>query len=379
MRFTVKVALLIFFLVHSSTHSFQTSSSWRQISGEDISVDEYFVSNTSTEVIWGYDEGLWKVACRETCHQVLEKYMPLQRMLKGVGYWVKSSGTPVSNSETTDGLVGSWDITRKSVGHWDNVTASLTVSTEGSHVLTGHPFALLPLGLKDQQPITKFELQDIQVIEEGILQLDYMLYGEIAKTEEELWADLPSELFDEIEAQIALEIQERDEPKRRDFGRRIPQRSDETIRFEVTNEKKWEFYERGYPVTPAGGVTRWFRCFRTTYVENYGGPIQSVSRTGPRYATEFITGRHSIAAGAGFDMEVHHLSSHIEPELPMGLVGSSSHSSIGKNYVCNKDGAYYKLVPRFKRKYLPITSYSSNRFIVEPEKGTFLLFKKNGS
>jgi|GEM_PF-2177840 len=374
MRTILKLAVFLWAVGLSMAQTFGENAKWKQVSGEDQATHDYFVANESAQVIWGYADGLWKVACKETCHEVLARYLPLERMEAGVGYWVKFDGLPPSPDEQSEGLFGNWAITRKSVDHWDNVTAALFISKEGSHDLTGHPFALLPLGLKEHEPISKFDLQNVEVIEEGVLQLDLILYSEEPKTEEQLWNELPPELHAEIEENILLEKQKQDE-KVEKYGRHWRVKHDEQIRREVTEKMKWEFHKRGYRVTVPNNETKAHRCFREAYVQNYAGPLRGGLR-GPYYPNEYVTGKRWIAAGAGFDLEVHKVSWNLKPETPKGFATSTEMRS-PHNYLCNEDPEFYNQVPRFKRKYLPITSFSKDRFVVEPEKGILFIFKKS--
>ena len=165
--------LLSFLWIVLSIHSNPT---WKQISGSDVSTHDFFVENPTARVIWGYEDGLWRVACQETCHDILQKYRPLQRMSNNTGYWI-SFDSNIAATQVSAELVGEWLITRKSSDRWDNTTASLSISTQSSNNLTGHPFALLAMGLEDPMPISDFSLIGIQVIEDAILQLDYTLYG----------------------------------------------------------------------------------------------------------------------------------------------------------------------------------------------------------
>lgn len=94
-------------------------------------------------------------------------------MSHNTGYWVSFDSNLEAATQVSAELAGDWLITRKSSDRWDNTTASLSISTQSSHNLTGHPFALLAMGLEDPMPISDFSLIGIQVIEDAILQLDY--------------------------------------------------------------------------------------------------------------------------------------------------------------------------------------------------------------
>lgn len=340
---------------------------WKQIPGETISTHDYFLTHSNVGVIWGYEDGLWKVACRETCHQVLEKYPPLQAMQENSGYWVKYDEEPPSNAVSSDQFVGTWHVVRKSSDSWDNASAMLTVSASGSITLTGHPFALLPLGIEDSAPVSRFEVQSVDLVEESILQFDLTLYQEIAKTEADLWSELPPELIKEYE-DLQKELTGGVELTEELLNRRGSYFNPNNFRQRLA-QKKQEYRDMGYLIYPITTAYRYSRCVLHKSVKNYLGPWFS-GREEPIMPDRPVTGLLPFAINSGFDLEK------ATYEYPALKVNSNS-ANHGENYArCEQKGAYYKEVPRFKRKYLPIVSRDASRIVVQAKGDVLLVLKR---
>ncbi|PCJ17092.1 MAG: hypothetical protein COB02_14650 [Candidatus Cloacimonadota bacterium] len=191
---TIFITLIFILFIFTSF----SKPKWKQISGLDLTIGSFFQQNKKARVIWGYKDDIWHVACPTQCDDVLSKYMPLKNLDPKLSYWVSVNTTSNDSQEISSGLVGNWNITLKSANHWDNSTGTLSVSNEFSSTLTGHPILLSELGVKSNRAITKFEVSHLQIIEDSILQIDYMFYQEVLKTKEQLFNSLPQEIQDEI-------------------------------------------------------------------------------------------------------------------------------------------------------------------------------------
>jgi len=152
---------------------------WKQVPGSGEPIDDFFSRHPTADVIWGYDNGLWHVACRKSCPE-LSKYPDLKKMVHQQGYWVRN--LQETNTATQNSMAGTWDMQMFSTGPFDAVTGTITISSDGSAAMTGHAMLLAQLGLnQNKRPISAFEINHIEIANESILVMHYTFFEEAVK------------------------------------------------------------------------------------------------------------------------------------------------------------------------------------------------------
>ncbi len=169
-----KLLILLFLVLKIAANP-----NWKQVSGTGEMSDDFFSRNPTADVIWGYDKGLWHVACRKHCPE-LAKYPDLKQMVHQQGYWVRNLHDMDAIIQSP--LTGIWDMQMFSTGPFDAVTATLTISYDGSATMTGHAMLLAQLGLNQyKRPISAFEINRIEIVHESILAMHYTFFEEAVK------------------------------------------------------------------------------------------------------------------------------------------------------------------------------------------------------
>ncbi|MCO4782727.1 MAG: hypothetical protein KC646_10425 [Candidatus Cloacimonetes bacterium] len=410
----------------TNSHS---KNNWKQISGRGASSQSFFNQNEKAKVIWGYENGLWRVACYHRCTELTDKYLPLENLKDNVGYWVNFESV-ASTEDISTGLVGEWDITLKSSNPWDNTSAVLNVSNQYSTSLTGHPIIISELGVKGKDPVSKFEISNIQVIEDTLLQIDHMLYKEVPKTKEELTEALPDAIRAElVEITAKKQAFSRRYPyvpttfdsqgyswdERRGFYRRIKRDSngnyitDENGRYIredipvigrfITGEENEELNSRyqelieSYAVKPINDnnvgnhtftlnqIDKNIRCkVNPTHIQIGMGirhrSFYDRNSTQQKIEVNSLFYKNNESNGYSNLIVTDSLYSVSGHALEERMVRLEKLTGVKPEAVCEPNDDYYNLIPSFKSSYFNILKNESKRIILQVRDGVFLILKK---